>query len=357
MAYVQSILSPDPLYLQTKSYDAKADRKWFADILSPGVVGPGSYAVTWTTAMNISIAAGTANVLGQNIADQGMYRQYVSGATALTVTAAHATLPRIDTVIIRVLDNAADASTFNEARLEIVPGTATAAADLTNLTGKANLATLTDASKSVLVLSYILVPAAAVVLDAAKLKDVRTQSTVGSGTAAGSGLPIGSSLEYNGAASPPDGGTWLAEDGSAVSRTTYSTWFARVSTLHGAGDGSTTVNLPDSRGRTRVCIGTHTDVNTVGKNDGVAVGFRRAKHRHTFAPPAISSHTHPFGREVVGLTSGATQYAIIGNQSSHDVATDAATPVATGGTVGADPTNDVLDAPAWIVKSVWTRVA
>jgi microcystin-dependent protein len=40
----------------------------------------------------------------------------------------------------------------------------------------------------------------------------------------------------------------LAANGAAVSRTTYSTLFSAVGTLYGAGDGSTTFNLPDYRG-------------------------------------------------------------------------------------------------------------
>lgn len=44
----------------------------------------------------------------------------------------------------------------------------------------------------------------------------------------------------------PDG--YLYCDGSAVSRTTYSELFAAIGTLYGAGDGSTTFNVPDLRG-------------------------------------------------------------------------------------------------------------
>ncbi|MCA6567125.1 MAG: tail fiber protein [Pseudanabaena sp. M151S2SP2A07QC] len=40
----------------------------------------------------------------------------------------------------------------------------------------------------------------------------------------------------------------LAADGAAVSRTAYAPLFARVGVTHGAGDGSTTFNLPDLRG-------------------------------------------------------------------------------------------------------------
>ena len=51
----------------------------------------------------------------------------------------------------------------------------------------------------------------------------------------------------------PLGGTtvptgWLECDGSAVSRTTYADLFTAIGTTHGAGDGSTTFNVPDLRG-------------------------------------------------------------------------------------------------------------
>jgi hypothetical protein len=45
----------------------------------------------------------------------------------------------------------------------------------------------------------------------------------------------------------PDG--WLLCDGSAVSRTTFAALFAEIGTRHGAGDGSTTFNLPDMNSR------------------------------------------------------------------------------------------------------------
>lgn len=40
---------------------------------------------------------------------------------------------------------------------------------------------------------------------------------------------------------------WLAADGTAVSRVTFSVLFDAIGTLYGAGDGSTTFNLPDLR--------------------------------------------------------------------------------------------------------------
>ncbi len=46
--------------------------------------------------------------------------------------------------------------------------------------------------------------------------------------------------------SAPSG--WLAANGTAVSRTSYATLFAAIGTTYGAGNGSTTFNLPDLRG-------------------------------------------------------------------------------------------------------------
>lgn len=45
----------------------------------------------------------------------------------------------------------------------------------------------------------------------------------------------------------PDG--WLECNGAAISRTTYAALFAAIGTVYGAGNGSTTFNLPDLRGQ------------------------------------------------------------------------------------------------------------
>ncbi|MBS1183768.1 MAG: Tail Collar domain protein [Proteobacteria bacterium] len=60
-----------------------------------------------------------------------------------------------------------------------------------------------------------------------------------------SGVPIGTWDHFSGQ-TPPAG--YLVRDGSAVSRTVYAALFAVCGTKYGAGDGSTTFNLPDGRG-------------------------------------------------------------------------------------------------------------
>lgn len=59
-------------------------------------------------------------------------------------------------------------------------------------------------------------------------------------------MPSGVILPFGGN-TPPNG--WLLCDGSTISRTVYADLFQAIGTAHGRGDGSTTFNLPDFRGR------------------------------------------------------------------------------------------------------------
>jgi microcystin-dependent protein len=58
-------------------------------------------------------------------------------------------------------------------------------------------------------------------------------------------MPTGTVLHFAGSSAPTG---WLLCDGSAVSRTTYATLFALLSTTYGVGDGSTTFNVPNTSG-------------------------------------------------------------------------------------------------------------
>jgi hypothetical protein len=79
--------------------------------------------------------------------------------------------------------------------------------------------------------------------------------------------------------------------GSAVSRTTYATLFGVIGTNYGAGDGSTTFNLPDLVGRVVVGVSTSgpTLINALGKSDGVTKNSRSISHHHTLAAAASGS--------------------------------------------------------------------
>lgn len=73
------------------------------------------------------------------------------------------------------------------------------------------------------------------------------QTITGGGTPSESSIPAGAMMPFAGA-NAPDG--WLLCDGSAVSRTgQYAALFAAIGTAYGAGDGSTTFNLPNLGGK------------------------------------------------------------------------------------------------------------
>lgn len=65
----------------------------------------------------------------------------------------------------------------------------------------------------------------------------------------GDSVPTACVFPYAGTSAPSG---YLLCDGSAISRTTYSTLFGIVGTTYGGGNGSTTFNIPDLRGRAAV---------------------------------------------------------------------------------------------------------
>ena len=103
---------------------------------------------------------------------------------------------------------------------------------------------------------------------------------------ASSTTPVGMSMEWNKSSIPAG---YLLEDGRAVSRTTYSALFAVIGTTYGAGDGSTTFNLPNSSGRVAASYSTsYTETNTLGKT----AGARTASVPTPYHTHSQSSHSH-----------------------------------------------------------------
>lgn len=96
--------------------------------------------------------------------------------------------------------------------------------------------------------------------------------------------------------SPPVG--WLVCDGAVVSRTTYARLFAAIGTTFGAGNGSTTFQLPDLRGEflRGWDAGRGVDVNRLF---GSTQSHDLASHRH-FTPTIL--------REVFDSTGGDAGY-------------------------------------------------
>jgi len=77
-------------------------------------------------------------------------------------------------------------------------------------------------------------------IDINRLREFKNKLNVQNGWPAGVIIPFAGT-------SVPTG--YLLCNGAAVSRTNYANLFAAIGTLYGAGDGSTTFNLPDARDR------------------------------------------------------------------------------------------------------------
>lgn len=86
-------------------------------------------------------------------------------------------------------------------------------------------------------------------------------------------IPIGGLMPYLGASAPNS--SFVIPIGQAISRTTFATLFSLVSTTFGVGDGSTTFNVPDLRGRTifQLDSGGSGRITVAGGNfDGTVLG-------------------------------------------------------------------------------------
>lgn len=153
---------------------------------------------------------------------------------------------------------------------------------------------------------------------------VKIINTQGGG--GGDSLPIGSiELWSNDVA--PNG--WLICDGSAISRTTYSDLFDVIGTTFGAGDGSTTFNLPNLKDRFAVGVGDNYDLGDVG-----------GEATHTLATNEMPAHAHHDLHEglsywVPGLVpSGSSMWALTASGSK-------SADVYTGNTGGGQPHNNM----------------
>lgn len=110
--------------------------------------------------------------------------------------------------------------------------------------------------------------------------------------------PAGIIQQFGGTSAPTG---YLICDGSAVSRTNYSSLFTAIGTSYGAGDGSTTFNLPDLRQRVPVgkhSSGTFSMLGGTGGAENTTLSVSNLpSHAHDVNPASFtsgseSSHTH-----------------------------------------------------------------
>lgn len=138
-------------------------------------------------------------------------------------------------------------------------------------------------------------------------------------------IPAGTMIDYAGG-TPPAG--WLECAGQAVSRTTYAALFLAIGTTHGVGDGSTTFNIPDARGRVvfgkdnmngsaanRLTTGT-------GGVDGATLGAVGGSQAVTLTEAQLAAHDHI---EHGGTSGAGTNNTVLKNAANSIGASSTAT--------------------------------
>jgi microcystin-dependent protein len=153
------------------------------------------------------------------------------------------------------------------------------------------------------------------------------------GSAASATIPPGVIWDYGGTGTPDVG--WLLCDGTAYSRVTYAPLFAAIGTAHGSGDGSTTFNVPDSRGRSTIGVG------SVGTNSQptIALGGTGGEGSHTLSTGEMPSHAHTDSGHSHASVSGYEP--VVQTSSTKGLATpgDGAAAYAVGATTTTDAAN------------------
>jgi microcystin-dependent protein len=136
------------------------------------------------------------------------------------------------------------------------------------------------------------------------------------------GQPVGVEMDWPySEATIPAG--HLAEYGQAISRTTYPLLHARAAAdgyPHGAGDGSTTFNLPDCRGRNRVGkdnMGGVAANRISAANNGTTLGGVHGSQSHTLILGEIPSHNHGGGSHTHTVVSHNHNVQTFGRNQFH----------------------------------------
>lgn len=114
-------------------------------------------------------------------------------------------------------------------------------------------------------------------------------------------LPAGTVIAYLSEITPTG---WLQCNGGVVSRTTYSNLFAAIGTRYGAGDGATTFDLPDFRGRAIFGAGNGTGLTLRSLGDSFG------EETHTLTLPETPAHTHDIDGNPLGGSNQPIQVVI-----------------------------------------------
>ena len=232
--------------------------------------------------MTVNVALGEVLVPGSTTTTQGLYYGLNDGTVSVAVSAADASLTRIDTIAAKVQDSAY-AGAVDSWSLVAVTGTAGSGVAPSLPASSLGLANLTiPHSVSSIISGYI--------------TDTRIFASAANSR-------VG---EVTWWAGPPPPNT-LVCDGAAVSRSTYAKLYGKISTTWGVGNGSTTFNVPDLRGRVAIGVG-----QGAGLTNRLLAGTG-GEENHALSVGELASHAHtPDAAMAAGVGSGASTEGLQG---------------------------------------------
>ena len=160
-------LRTPPSWLQNGSHTAENDRLTTTGSLwgVSGIVRSADLAVTASSGMNLSVAAGWAAILGTYQTNMGTYMAYNDAAATATITTADPTNPRIDLVCITVND-AAYSGSLNSVAINVVAGT------------PAGSPSVPSTPTNSIALAQVAVAAGATSISSGNITDVRTRARI-----------------------------------------------------------------------------------------------------------------------------------------------------------------------------------
>jgi len=121
-------------------------------------------------------------------------------------------------------------------------------------------------------------------------------------------VPIGGLMPYLGSTAPNS--NFVLPFGQAISRATYATLFSLVSTTFGAGDGTTTFNVPDLRGRVAIGLdnmggSTASRITVAGGNfNGTILGATGGSENHQITQAELPAIQLTFTGTPVNVNGG-----------------------------------------------------
>lgn len=283
-----------PGWLQGGTYTAQQDRiNSRAAAFDEGVADRLAFKVSQRAAganLTVDVAAGTAIVTGDDQAFQGNYDVFSDAAGSVSGFVATSANTRYDLVGIQINDPNAGGAAGNNAVLTRVAGTQAASPTIPNIPNSfLPLAIIGPFTTTTTAITNSMIHDAYTGTGPTGVAGVRLLQ--GFRDAPGTMKDTFNAVAPNG---------WLIAAGQAVSRSVFAGLFEHFGTTFGVGDGSSTFNLPDLRGRVIVALD-----NQGGTDAGVldvanVLGAKAGEQYHALTIAELASHTHVQNNHVHG---------------------------------------------------------